>query len=202
MDEPIGEDVRIGLDGDDGEREERIEERLLVVPPEGPCSVLCPVEILDEGGLDGLSVDGADNEVGEAAVVGLEALGTFSESDEPGKCGGVVACSYVGKLLVEECDLLSPHPMGEGVLGKGRIEGGLLAVHFALDLVSPFEGSLGHLLSQYGSEVGGEAITELCELRIAGDGRDGEVWVKEVVDEGITEARGDLERRWRWGKNR
>ena len=151
LDEPIGEDIRVGLDGDNGDCEKGVEERLLIIPSEGPCRVLHPVEILDKGGLDGLPVDSADDEVGEAAVVGLEALGTFSESEESRERGGVVACSYVGKLLVKECNFLSPHPMGEGVLGKGHIESGLLAVCFPLDLVNPFEGGLGHLLSQYGS---------------------------------------------------
>ena len=41
----------------------------------------------------GLSVGGTDDEVGKAAIVGLEALGAFSESDESGERGGVVACS-------------------------------------------------------------------------------------------------------------
>ena len=179
-----------------------MEEGLLIVPPEGPCGILRPVEILDEGGLNGLFVDGADDEVREAAVIGLEAFGAFSQSDEFCECGGVVACSYVGKLLVEECNLLSPHPMGEGVLGKGRIKGGLLAVRFALHLVNPFEGGLGHLLSQYGSEVGGEAVTEVRKLRIAGDGGDGEIRVKEVVDERVAKARGDLECHGRRGTSR
>ena len=49
--------------------------------------------MLDKGGLYGLSVDGMDDEVGEAAVIGLEAFRAFSESDESGERGGVVACS-------------------------------------------------------------------------------------------------------------
>ena len=40
-----------------------------------------------------MSVDGTDDEVGETAVIGLETFGAFSESEESGKCGGVVACS-------------------------------------------------------------------------------------------------------------
>ena len=39
-----------------------------------------------------MPVNGADDKVREAAVVGLEALRALSESDEPGECGGVVAC--------------------------------------------------------------------------------------------------------------
>ena len=174
-----------------------MKERLLVIPPEGSSSILRPLKVFDEGGLNGLTIDGADDEVGEATVVVLVSCRTFSESDELGECGGVVACSYVGKLLVEVCHLLAPHAMGEGVLGEGCIEGGLSFVRFALDLFDPFEGGLGHLLSQYGSEVGGEAIAEVRELRKAGDRGNGEIRVKEVVDEGITEARWDSER---WGR--
>ena len=143
-----------------------------------------------------MAVDGADDKVRQTAVVGLVSGGTFSESDEFGECGGVVACSYVGKLLMEVCHLLSPHAVGKGVLGKGRVEGDLLAVCLSLELFDPLKGGLGHLLSQYGSEVRGEAVAEVGELRIAGDRGNGEIWVKEVVDEGIAEARGDLER---WG---
>ena len=154
-------------DGDDRGCKEGMEERLLVIPSEGACRVLRPVEVLDKGGLDGLSVDGADDEVREATIIGLESLGTFSESDECGESGGVVACSYVGKLLVEVGHLLSPHSVGKGVFGEGRIEGGLLVICLSLEFINPFEGGLGHLLSQYGSEVGGETITEVCELRIA-----------------------------------
>ena len=173
-----------------------MEERLLVVPSEGSGGILRPIEILDEGGLDGLTVDGTDDEVRESTVVGLVSFGALSESDEVGECGGVVACSYVGKLLVEVRHLLSPHAVSEGVLSEGRVKVGLFAVRLSLDLVDPFEGGLGHLLSQYGSEVGGEAIAEMCELRVTGDRGNGEIRVKEVVDEGVTEARGDLERRW------
>ena len=93
LDEPTGEDVRICLDGDDGVSEERVEEQLLVVPSKRAACVLSPFNILNEGRLYRLSVDGADDEVGEATVVGLEALGAFSESDESGESGGVVACS-------------------------------------------------------------------------------------------------------------
>ena len=92
--------------------------------------------------------------------------------------------------------------MGEGVLGKGRVEGGLSFVRLALDLFDPFKGGLGHLLSQYGSKVGGEAIAEVRELCISGDGGNGELWVKEVVDEGITEARRNSERWGRRGESR
>ena len=202
LDEPAWEDVGVGFDGDDGVGEKGMEEELLVVSSQRAGRVLCPLKVFDEGGLYRLSVNGTDDEVGETAVVGLETLRAFSKSDESGECGGVVACSYVGKLLVEEFDFLSPHLVGEGVFGKGRIESGLLGICFALDLVNPLEGGLGHLLSQYSSEVGGEAITEVCKLRVARDGGDGEVWVKEVVDKGVAEARGDLERHRRRGNSR
>ena len=151
-----------------------------------------PFEVLDEGGLYGLSVNSTDNEVGEAAVIGLETLGALSESEEACECGGVVACSYVSKLLLERCHLLSPHPVGKGVLGLGCVESGLLLVRLALNLVSPFEGSLGHLLSQYGLEFGGKAVSQVFELRIAGSWGDGEIRVKEVVDKRFVESRGDL----------
>ena len=137
-----------------------------------------------------------DDEVGEAAIIGLETLGALSESEEAGERGGVMACSYVDKLLMERCHFLSPHPVGEGVLGIGRVEGGLFLIQLALDLVSPFEGGLGHLLSQYGLEFGGEAVSQVFELCIAGDWGNGEIRVKEVVDEGIVKSRGDLQR-WR-----
>ena len=144
-----------------------MEEELLVVTAEGTCHVLSPFEVFDEGSLYGLSVNGTDDEVGEATVIGLETLGAFSELDESGERGGVMACSYVGKLLLERCHLLSPHPMGEGVSGGGCVKGGLFLVRLALDLVNPFEGGLGHLLSQYGSVFGGEAVPQVFELRIA-----------------------------------
>ena len=179
-----------------------MEEYFLVVPSEGTSGILCPIEVLDEGGLDGLAVDGTDDKVREAAVVSLISCGTFSESDEFSECGGVVACSYVGKLLVEVCHLFSPHAVGKGVLGEGCVESVLSTVCLPLNLFDPFEGGLGHLLSQYGSEVGGETVAKVCELRVAGVRGNGEIRVKEVVDEGITEARGDLERRGRRGENR
>ena len=179
-----------------------MEERLLVISSEGPGCVLRARKVLDERGLDGLTVDGTDDEVGEATVVVLIPGRTFSESDEVGECGGVVACSYVGKLLVEVCHFLAPHAMGEGILGEGCVKGSLPSVRLALDLFNPFEGGLGHLLSQYGSEVGGETVAKVCELRIAGDRGNGEIWVKEVVDEGITEARRDSERWGRRGESR
>ena len=112
MDEPIGEDVGIGLDGDDGIGKEGVKEELLVVSSQRAGRILSPFEVFDEGGLNRLSVNGTDDEVGKAAVVGLEAFRTFSESDESGECGGVVACLYVGKLLLEKCHLLSPHVVG------------------------------------------------------------------------------------------
>ena len=93
LDEPVGEDVWIGLDGDNGVGEERAEEQLLVVPSKGAACVLGPLNVLNEGRLYGLPIAGADDEIGEAAVVGLETLGAFSESDESGERGGVVACS-------------------------------------------------------------------------------------------------------------
>lgn len=68
---------------------------------------------------------GTNDEVGEAAVIGLESFWAFSESDEAGECGGVVACLYVSKLLLEQCHLLSPHPASEGLLGCDRVEGSL-----------------------------------------------------------------------------
>ena len=166
LDKPIWEDVGVGLDGNDGVGKEGVNEDLLVIPSQCACRVLRPLEILDKGGLYHLTINGVDDEVGETTIVGLETFQAFSESDECGECGGVVACSYVGKLLMEECNLLSPHSVGEGVLGKGRIEGGLFVIDVILNLVDPFEGGLGHLLSQYGSEVWGETITKLCELRV------------------------------------
>ena len=65
-----------------------MEEELLIVTAEGTRHVLSPFKIFDEGGLYGLSVNSADDEVGEATVVGLETLGTFSESDKSGERGG------------------------------------------------------------------------------------------------------------------
>ena len=128
LDKPVGEDVGIGFNGDNGVGEDRVEEQLLIVPAEGPCGVLASVTIFDKGGLYGLPVNGVDDKVGEVAVVSLESLRTFSESDESGECGGVVACSYVGKLLLERCHLLSPHPMGESLPGCGHVKGGLLLI--------------------------------------------------------------------------
>ena len=92
MDKPIGEDVRVGLNGDDRVGEERVDEYLFVVSSKRAGRVLSAVEIFDERGLYGLSIDRMDNEVWEAAVVGLVTLGALSESDEAGERGGVVAC--------------------------------------------------------------------------------------------------------------
>ena len=88
LDEPVGEDVRVGLDGDNRIGEEGVDEQLLVFPSKCAGRVLSALEVLNEGCLDGLSVDGTDNEVWKTAVVGLEAFGALSESDEPGECGG------------------------------------------------------------------------------------------------------------------
>ena len=93
LDKPVGEDVRISLDGDDRVGEKGVEEQLLVVPSKRTGRVLGPFKIFDEGCLYGLSIDGTDDEVGEMAVIGLETFGAFSESEESGECGGVVACS-------------------------------------------------------------------------------------------------------------
>ena len=51
LDEPIWEDVGVGLDGDDGNGEKGMEEELLVVSPQRACCILCPLEVFDEGGL-------------------------------------------------------------------------------------------------------------------------------------------------------
>ena len=98
MDKPVGEDVGIGLDGDNEVGEERVEEQLLVIPSESPCGILGPVTILHEGSLYGLLVDGADDEVRKAAVVGLESFRAPSESDECGERGGAHAAPKVHKV--------------------------------------------------------------------------------------------------------
>ena len=58
---------------------------------------------------------------------------------------------------------------------------------------------MGHLLSQYGSELGGETVSKVLELSVAGGRGNGEIRVKEVVDERVVKSRGDLER---WGRER
>ena len=90
MDEPVGKDVGVGLDRDDGVGKEWVSKQPFVISPERTCRVLGPINVFDEGSLYRLPIGGMNNEVGETAVVGLEALGTFSELDEAGKCGGVV----------------------------------------------------------------------------------------------------------------
>ena len=59
-----------------------------------------------------------------------------------------------------------------------------------------FESGLGHLLSQYGSELGGETVSKVLELGVAGGRGNGEIRVEEIVDEGVVKSRGDLQRRW------
>ena len=81
--------------------------------------------------------------------------------------------------------------MGEGVLGLGGVEVRSTLVRFTLGLL---ESGLGHLLSQYGSELGGETVSKVLELSIAGGGGNGEIRVKEVVDERVVKSRGDLQR--------
>ena len=125
LNEPVGEHVGISLDGDDGVGKEWVEEEFLAVSSKRPGCVLGPVKIFDEGGLYRLAIDSTDDEVGKAAIVGLEAFGAFSELDEGCECGGVVACSYVGKLLLERGHLLSPHLESKGLLHSDSIEGGL-----------------------------------------------------------------------------
>ena len=82
--------------------------------------------------------------------------------------------------------------MGEGVLGLGRIEVCSSLIRLALGFL---ESGLGHLLSQYGSEFGGETISEVLKLGVASGGGNGEIRVKEIVDEGVVKSRGDLQRR-------
>ena len=193
LDKPVGEDVWVGLDRDDGDSEEWMNEDLLVFPSECAGRVLSTLDEFDEGGLYGLPIDGTDDEVGETAIVGFVPLRTFSESDEVGECWGVVACSYVGKLLMARGHLFSPHPMGEGVLGLGRVKICSSLIRLTLGLL---KGCLGHLLSQYGSEFGGETVPKALELGVTGGGGNGEIRVKEVVDERVVKSRGDLQR---WG---
>ena len=57
--------------------------------------------------------------------------------------------------------------------------------------MSPFEGGLGHLLSQYGSGFGGEVISKVLELCITGGRGNGEIWVEQFVEKWISVARGD-----------
>ena len=83
--------------------------------------------------------------------------------------------------------------MGKGVLGLGSVEVRSPLVRLALGLL---ESGLGHLLSQYGSELGGETVSEVFELSVARGGGNGEIRVKEIVDEGVVKSRGDLQR-WR-----
>ena len=54
-----------------------------------------------------------------------------------------------------------------------------------------FECSLGHLLSQYSSWFGSKAAAKALELCEAGGRGYGEIRVKEVVEERITETWGD-----------
>ena len=79
--------------------------------------------------------------------------------------------------------------MSKGVLGLGSVEVRSSLVRLTLGLL---EGGLGHLLSQYGSELGGETVSKVFELSVAGGGGNGEIRVEEIVDEGVVKSRGDL----------
>ena len=83
--------------------------------------------------------------------------------------------------------------MGEGVLGLGGIGVCSPLIRFPLGLL---ESGLGHLLSQYGSQFGGETVPKVLELGVASGGGNGEIRVEEIVDEGVIKSRGDLQR-WR-----
>ena len=84
--------------------------------------------------------------------------------------------------------------MGKGVLGLGGVEVCSPLIRLAVGLL---ECGLGHLLSQYGSELRGEAVSKVLELRVARGRGNGEIQVKEIVDEGVIKSRGDLQRWWR-----
>ena len=86
--------------------------------------------------------------------------------------------------------------MGKGVLGLGSVKVCSSLVRLTLGLL---EGGLGHLLSQYGSEFGGETVSKAFELGVPGGRGNGEIRVEEIVDEGVVKSRGDLQRRWRRG---
>ena len=83
--------------------------------------------------------------------------------------------------------------MGKGVLGLGSVEVRSSLVRLTLGFL---EGGLGHLLSQYGSELGGEAVPKVLELGVPRGRGNGEIRVKEIVDEGVAKSRGDLQRWW------
>ena len=77
--------------------------------------------------------------------------------------------------------------MGKGALGLGSVEVRSSLVGLALGLL---ESGVGHLLSQYGSEFGGEAISKVLELGVASGGGNGEIRVEEIVNEGVVKSRG------------
>jgi hypothetical protein len=117
-----------------------------------------------------------NEEIWEATVIRLVALRGVSVGGVKDR-GGVVACAYVGKLLVEAVNLLLPFAPQAGLLVAGGFEGGLEELLLSLQSLDPLDPCLGHLLTQEGLVFGLEVDSIVDQLLVTGSGGDGHVFV-------------------------
>jgi hypothetical protein len=107
-------------------------------------------EALNIRGLNLFTPFDSNEEIREATVVRFVALRGVRVGGVKDR-GGVVACAYVGKLLMEGIDLGLPVASQLGLLVSDCLESGFDELLLSLDLVSPLDACLGRLPTQEGS---------------------------------------------------
>jgi hypothetical protein len=136
-----------------------------------------------------------NEEIREATVIRLVAL----RGDRARRIkdrGGVVACTYVGKLLVEGVDLGLPVASQLALLVPDCLKGSLDELLLSLELVSSGEPCLGRLLTQEGSVFVLQVEPVGIELEVSRAWGDGLVVVFEHGDERFIESRAYAKGRW------
>jgi hypothetical protein len=126
-------------------------------------------EPLNIRGLNLFTPFDTNEEIRETTVILFEARRGLSVGGVKDR-GGVVACAYVGKLLVEGVDLGLPVASQLGLLVPDGLEGGLDALLLSLDLVGPLDSGFGRLLTQEGSVFVLHFEPMSVELEVAGPG--------------------------------
>jgi hypothetical protein len=138
-----------------------------------------------------------NEEIREATDIRFEALRGVRVGGIKDR-GGVVACAYVGKLLVEAINLLLPLASHAGLLIAGGLEGGLKEGLFALQSLDPFDPGLGRLFTQEGTVLDFKVDPVGDQLLVARAGRDGLFFVSQYGDEVVIESESWAE--WKGGR--
>jgi hypothetical protein len=152
-------------------------------------------EALNVRGLNLFTPFDTNEEIREATVIRLVALRGVRVGGIKDR-GGVVACAYVGKLLVEVVDLFLPVASQLALLVSDGLEGGLEKLLLSLETLHPFDPCLGCLLTQEGSVLVFEVEPMGVELQVPTAWGDGLIVVLQHVDEGVIESRAYVKGGW------